>query len=615
MTSIENPTRVHHWGNISYILNFLWQRSPFTIPLSFIAALCEVLSPFITIFLPKLIIDGLQIARSSNVTDLNLVEDLFQKITIAIALLLLTSVVKNIARTIVQVHSMQNRFNLLIETENKTATMDYANYENPAGQTARQKAYDALSSVAGGGETVVAHSTLFVAHLLGLCLYFYVISSLHLGIMLLMIFGSILSFWVKNKAQKYEVAQRDEQADLMKKRNYIHDRAIDYQNAKDIRLYDMSAWLQSLMESFLNQIMKLRHRTLSTYLGADSMDIIVACVRDGLAYAYLIGQVLSGNLTVGDCTLFLAVITGISNWINLLMEDLHWILRGSRDIGYVRAYLAIPDRPHNDQGLNEIPSSQPEIIFEHVSFRYPGSETWILQDISLRISPGEKIALVGVNGAGKTTCVKLLTGLYQPTAGRILINGVESSRYQRDAYFKLFTTVFQEVRILAMDIAHNVALCPSADIDEARVLECLHLAGLDETMANLPQGIKTPLTRVLADDGLDLSGGQAQKLMLARALYRKAPVIILDEPTAALDPIAEASQYHSYNDLIGQKTSLFISHRLASTRFCDKIALLEDGNITELGSHNELMQLNGFYANMFKTQAQYYQDEAKESVG
>ena len=235
----------------------------------------------------------------------------------------------------------------------------------------------------------------------------------------------------------------------------------------------------------------------------------------------------------------------------------------------------------------------------------------MLHDVSLSIKPGEKLAVVGLNGAGKTTLVKLLTRLYEPTKGSIRVGGAEAAQVKKEAYFRLYSALFQEVRVFAVTVAENVAMQPADVLDRARVERCLRLAGLWEKIESLPKGMDTMLLKNVDLYGTELSGGQNQRLALARALYKDAPLVVLDEPTAALDPLAEADLYERFAELVDGRTAVFISHRLSSTRFCDRIILMEDGRIAEMGTHDELMALDGRYAQLFRVQAQYYQEEAQ----
>jgi ABC-type multidrug transport system fused ATPase/permease subunit len=273
----------------------------------------------------------------------------------------------------------------------------------------------------------------------------------------------------------------------------------------------------------------------------------------------------------------------------------------------MRAYLELEDRFNHSEGI-ALPSETPcEIEFKNLNYIYPGAEKPAVDNINFKIKKGERLAIVGVNGAGKTTLVKLLCGLYYPTSGQVLLNGRDMREYNIDEYYTQFAAVFQEISLLPISISRFVS-GNGENIDKDKVSKTLTLAGLDSVVDALPNGTKTTLMKAIYDDGIDLSGGEKQKLMLARALYKDAPVIVLDEPTAALDPIAENELYMKYADLTQNKTSIYISHRLSSTRFCDRIMFIQDGKIMESGNHNELMEKNGLYANMFNIQSHYYRD-------
>ena len=250
----------------------------------------------------------------------------------------------------------------------------------------------------------------------------------------------------------------------------------------------------------------------------------------------------------------------------------------------------------------------PEIVFDDVTFQYPNSSTATLRNLNLTIHSGEKVALVGLNGAGKTTCVKLLLGLYTPTSGRIFIDGIDTTTIPKPILFRLFAPVFQDVWVLPFTIEQNVSTQTVEDTDSDRVIECCKMAGIHDKVSSLPRGYDTPMTRVFDEEGIVLSGGETQKMMLARALYKNAPIIVMDEPTAALDPIAEMELYLAYNEMVGSKTSIYISHRLSSTRFCDRIVLLADGQIQEIGDHDQLMAYGGLYYELYTVQSKYYQE-------
>ena len=332
-------------------------------------------------------------------------------------------------------------------------------------------------------------------------------------------------------------------------------------------------------------------------------------MRNGAAYAYLIWLTLTQGLSVAQFLLYFGAATGFAQWVGGILEKFAKLRKQCLDISTVREFLEYPEPFRFEDGtpLEKRLDIPYELRLEHVSYRYPGAEKNTIDGMDLTIHPGENLAIVGLNGAGKTTLVKLLCGFLDPTEGRVLLNGQDIRQYDRRDYYKLFAAVFQDFSVLSATMAENVAQTRTG-IDEARVRVCLEQAGLTEKVRSLPKGLETQVGRDVYEDGIELSGGQTQRLMLARALYKNAPVLVLDEPTAALDPIAEDDIYQKYNEMTKGRTSLFISHRLASTRFCDRILYLKDGRVAEEGTHEQLMKQGGGYAQLFEVQSQYYRE-------
>ncbi len=395
-----------------------------------------------------------------------------------------------------------------------------------------------------------------------------------------------------------------------RKLDYVSRKSADFSSAKDIRLY-------SLFDLFM-----LKGRESITALGrrirkSENINIyrvwlvgsILGIARDCLAYAYLIMLASKGILTASQFILVFSAITGFSGRISQFssiwtkMKDCSAYLskwRTAEELAISRC-----------KGMLPAPGGEIEIEFDNVTFRYPNAKSNTIDGVSFKIRSGEKIAIVGVNGAGKTTLVKLMCGFYTPTSGKVLVNGVPVSEYDRDEYLKIVSVVLQKFVLLPLSVAENVASCEKGNIDREKVTDCLRKARLAERISAMPKGIDTLLVREINEDATDLSGGEAQRLMLAKALYKNAPLLVLDEPTAALDPISESNFYLEYNKFSSDKASVFISHRLASTRFCDTIFLLSRGVISESGTHDELMVRKGLYYEMFETQSQYYKEGEK----
>ena len=377
---------------------------------------------------------------------------------------------------------------------------------------------------------------------------------------------------------------------------------------KDIRVYHMQEWLKGLMAKWQGEGNNIRGERARQEFYTHIMNCVLGFLRDSLAYVYLIAKTLQGEIGAGDFMLYFGTIVGFSDWIQQMVRQVSGLRTANVGINDLREYLAVP--PEDMQsGEAQMPdcSEGVEIVFDHVTFFYPESAVPTIRDLSFTIRKGEHIALVGLNGAGKTTLIKLMIGFYRPSSGQIRINGVDMNRLGRRDVYALYTAVFQDILILPFMLDENIALKPKRQIDRERVKEVLKKAGLWQEMEQRNITLDSYMLRQLTDEGVLLSGGQQQKLLLARALYKEAPVLLLDEPTAALDPVAEYEIYSAFNEMVGTKTAVYISHRLSSCRFCEDIVVFDGGEIVQRGSHEKLMENEaGLYHQMWTAQAQYY---------
>ena len=441
----------------------------------------------------------------------------------------------------------------------------------------------------------------------GFAVYLTILSHLDPILLLVTIATCLAGFWIARRTSGWMYRHRDEEEAYITRKRYIHRVAESVPVAKDIRIFGLQNWINDLYASVHDVYLAFRLRAEKVKLLAELTEAVLTMARNGIAYGYLIQMALLEHLSVGEFLLYFTAISTFTQWVMGILQASLKLHTQSLDISRVREFLDYPE-PFRFSGGAALPDRRPyELRLEDVSFRYDGAETDTLRHLNLSIRPGEKLAIVGLNGAGKTTLVKLLCGLLDPTEGRVLLNGVDVRQFNRQEYYGLFSAVFQEFSILNVTIAENIAQ-NTENIDDARVNACLDQAGLTQAVAQLPQGTKTHVGREVFLDGVLFSGGQTQRLMLARALYKDSPILILDEPTAALDPLAENDIYLKYNDMTAGKTSLFISHRLASTRFCDRIILLADGGIAEEGTHESLLAAGGPYAQLFEVQSRYYQE-------
>ncbi|WP_026881500.1 ABC transporter ATP-binding protein [Clostridium akagii] len=593
------------WNNMRFIIGNLgkWDKNLLILCGFRIPAL--VLLPLSAIYLPKLVIDELT-AKASPERLIAVVGGY----TLIVALL---NAFDSYANGKIEWSAQSYRLRYINLISIKTMDTDYENIDNEKGQAKLQKALNNVNNNDCGTVAIIISLVQIIASCLGFILYGSIISMLNPLVVILLIITTSINYLMLRYVRNYEHGNKDNWAPIDKKIYYIETRSGEFSNGKDIRLYGMVDWFQKMHSFFINERLSWTKRVTWRHFLSNIVDGILIFFRDGVAYGYLIYMILAGKLSVADFVLFFGAVAGFSSWLSGIINQVNEINVKSLDLCDLRDYLDMPDRFNRGKGIplpkeDDVPCN---IEFKNITFSYPGSENNVIENFNLKISKGEKLAIVGINGAGKTTLIKLLCGLYHPSSGEILLNGNNICKYNRDEYYTLFSAVFQDIRIMPVSVAKNVALCNENKINRERVIMCLELSGLKEKIDTLSDGIDTMLMKNINEIAIDLSGGEMQKLVLARALYKNAPIIVLDEPTAALDPIAENELYLKYGDLTKHKTSIFISHRLSSTRFCDRIVFLNNGNIAELGSHDELMNINGKYAQMFEIQSHYY----KENIG
>ena len=504
---------------------------------------------------------------------------------------------------------------IYLSISRKYAETSYPNLLNTDFLALGEKASAACSANSEASEAIWTTLTDLMTSCIGFVVYLALLTNLNLWLAALVAATTAVSYFASKRINEWGYLHRSEELELTKKIEYANKTATSREFAKDIRMFGLRGWLEDLWGSTMRLYSAFCAKRERKYIWANIIDIVLTFLRNGIAYAFLIGITVKNGLPASQFLLYFAALSGFAQWVVEILDKLSVMHKQSLDISTIREFLDW-DEPFDLNGGERIafePNKQYEIRLDDVSFRYPKADKDTLSHINLTVHPGEKLAIVGLNGAGKTTLVKLVCGFLDPTEGRILLNGEDIRKFNRNDYYALFSAVFQEFSVLDVTVKENVAQCVDG-IDETRVWQCIDKAGLTEKIKSLPKGIETHLGRRVFKDGVEFSGGQTQRLMLARALYKNAPILVLDEPTAALDPIAENDIYQKYNDMTHGRTSFFISHRLASTRFCDRIIFVDSGKIAEEGTHDELLKNGGGYAYMFEVQSKYYRSDNQDGT-
>jgi ABC-type multidrug transport system fused ATPase/permease subunit len=586
-------------ADIKVALHFLkltFQISKSYIPLMIISAIFQSASPFLAIIVPKYIIDELMGNQRIS------------RFVAYVAIIAIGNGILNIINKLLTTKVQLANSKLIIGFElhmgNHIMNMDFENLEDPSILDMKEKAIFPINNQGVLWRMVdclIAMVRITIT-LLGLGV---IISILNPIIIILIIAIVLLNGVISKKAQKVEYDMSRALIPLNRKFGYYADLMTDFSIAKDVRIYNMAPYIGKKINKYCDDSYKFLSKSMGKsgkYMGFNSITLALEML---FIYGYLSYKLLSKSISVGDFSMYIAA--GM-NFTTSITEFITNIVSFRQMCQYLDTYLEFERLPNKrSSGIRKVKDLEEATIeFRHVYFKYPRSDEYTLKDVNIIIKNGQKLSVVGQNGAGKTTFIKLLCRLYTPEKGEILLNGVNINEYSFDEYMKLLAVVFQDYKLFSFSLKENIVFDKANMVSDEKINEAIEKVGLSEKVNELDKGLDTSIYKNFDKNGVELSGGQAQKLAIARAVYKDAPIVVLDEPTAALDPYAEYEIYTSFNRLIGNHTAIYISHRLSSCKFCDKIALFDRGELVEYGTHGELVNNNGMYAKMWNAQAEYY---------
>ena len=607
----KNPYHKEYglWSNIRYILGYALKQDKkfyFLIPLGMVVA---PLMQYLWNFISKFVID--MITGEGEIRSL-----LF-----LMAGFTLLQIISTMANTYYYSdygwRCIRFRFLLMNNEQNyKIMKIRYEHLEDSDVMDCYSKAKNACNDNINGVEGMMRSLIDFSREVMVAIVGLMILGTMNVWIVGLMFVLAGISFLTSNRINA--TAKKtvwDPLATWWRKKYYMTDVTTNFDVAKDIRMFHVKDWLLEKMHGLNETRYQSQKKNASLWLIAGIVSNVCWALAQGIVYGWLIFSLAKGNITLGNFSLYVATTEGFFQHINTVLTTVRDLLARSREVDDFRSFVDFDRNEKKSVGIPVPEAENYEFRFENVSFRYPKAEKFALKQLNLTLNAGERLAVVGLNGAGKTTFIKLLLRLYEPTEGTIYLNGVDVNTYDRDDYYRVFSPVFQDVNLFAFPLAENVSMKPPVETNKKVAEQCLQAAGFAERLQELSEGVDTEVLKVIHDEGVDFSGGEKQKLALARALYKNAPVVILDEPTAALDALAEHRLYQDFDKLIGGKTAVYISHRLSSTQFCDKVAMFAGGELVEYGTHESLLKKDGAYAEMFRVQAQYYvENQAEEAA-
>jgi ATP-binding cassette subfamily B protein len=589
-------------SNMSYVYKESFKKYPRVKLYLVVNFFTELLVPFLTVVITTLLVYSL-----TNDVDIPVY------ILIILGIIVITYLLETLRFWSLTRYTFENTFTRvstfnLILAEHQLKT-DYMNVESKDRRNVISKAYEAIMSNYYGIEMMLRQTPLVFINMVGIIIYGILIALYVPIVLLVLLFMTLINYLLTQRANKHLSEMSKQLNDEFREQYYLSKDSTNPNYGKDIRVYNIGNWFDQLFVRLTRSRRQITQGVEKKFFFANASNTIFLFVRDFAAYILLLGLVVNKSIDLTTFTFFIGIVTGFTMWLNGFTGAMNEVRSSSLKVNDYRECINVENRYNIEGKIKPSNIQLPlSIEFDKVTFSYPGASTPTIENLSFKINSEEKVALVGNNGAGKTTIIKLLCGLYRPESGVIRVGGHDIDDFNISEYMSLLSVVFQDSEPFSFTIEKNIACKDTEDVDSVKLWKAIEDAGLKDKILSLEHKEKTYITQIFDKSGIRLSGGETQKMMLARSLYKKSPILILDEPTAALDPMAEEEMYLKYKKLVKNSTSIFISHRLSSTKFCDRILLLDQGKIIEEGTHKELIDLCGEYKSIFEIQAQYYRD-------
>ncbi len=600
--------KINLWSGFVGYLKYIWKENKKLYLFGLFYFPASILADFLRMYLTKIVVQNLTDGKSVLYLGLSI-------IGVTTPLIICVLLRERMKAKLLGGNRMVQQ-TMHFDYAKKLLHVDYAYLENPEFVSLRDVVYKGFMGTQIG-ETAMVKSldefllsiAMFLTVVGNIVLYAFYLCRLSPWMLLGMLFIPAYILLIEKIVLKQEIKYAIRGGQAWKKQDYVIRKTEDFSMAKDVRLYHMSDWFLGLYYKYNKKGLSYKKKELHFRTLGSVCNSILFNLSMGVMLFYVIFRYFDHSIRVGELVFYVQMMEFVINQCGWSLRDSIKTL-GNQSETFARFEKFIRYGEDTGRDMREIQKKPPQIDLENVCFAYPGAKDMVLSNLSMKVNAGEKIAIVGVNGAGKTTLMKLICGLLRPASGRILINGKDMEDMTSEERYAWFSCAFQDIQFLPLSVRENISLQETTE--DEKVWHCLELAGIRRDIEKLPKGLDTMMEKNINEEAVDFSGGQKQKLILARALYRNAGGLILDEPTAALDALAENEIYEKYRTLAANKTSFFVSHRLSSTRFCDRILLLDGGNIAEEGSHEMLLRQKGLYAKMFELQSKYYKQ--KEAV-